>query len=267
MGKEIAVAANLRGRTRVQIAYSTGRETGRLEQQRNHIEAERTKGLIRERLPSAGLRIADVGGGTGYYAAWLESLGHDVVLVDVVERHAREARSGGIPALVADATALPLPDASADAILLLGPLYHLVDASDRVRALVEAHRVLRPGAVLFAAALSRWAKPAARTATRQADGPEAARHLTAILTQGYDAAGGDWHACTYHHRPAELAAEVQAAGFGTPDIFGIEGPLGALARQDPGLTEAAVRLAAEAEREAPALSIHLLAFGRKPADT
>ncbi len=42
-------------------------------------------------------------------------------------------------------------------MLLLGPLYHLIDRADRMTALGEALRVLRPGGVLFAAAISRWA--------------------------------------------------------------------------------------------------------------
>ena len=48
-------------------------------------------------------------------------------------------------------------DASVDAVLLLGPLYHLTERADRVRALAEGRRVLRPGGVLAAAAISRYA--------------------------------------------------------------------------------------------------------------
>jgi ubiquinone/menaquinone biosynthesis C-methylase UbiE len=40
---------------------------------------------------------------------------------------------------------------------LLGPLYHLTDRPDRVQALREARRVLRPGGVVAAAAISRFA--------------------------------------------------------------------------------------------------------------
>ncbi len=44
-----------------------------------------------------------------------------------------------------------------DAVLLLGPLYHLPERADRLAALAEARRVLRPGGVVFAAAISRFA--------------------------------------------------------------------------------------------------------------
>jgi ubiquinone/menaquinone biosynthesis C-methylase UbiE len=46
---------------------------------------------------------------------------------------------------------------SADVVLLLGPLYHLIEAADRRKALQEAYRVLVPGGLLFAAAISRFA--------------------------------------------------------------------------------------------------------------
>jgi SAM-dependent methyltransferase len=58
---------------------------------------------------------------------------------------------------VSDARDLDLGDASVDAVLLLGPLYHLRRRADRVRALSEARRVVRPGGPVFAAAISRWA--------------------------------------------------------------------------------------------------------------
>ena len=256
---------NQDGRPHVQAAYARGRETGRLDQQRNRIEAERTKTLIAERLPASGARVLDVGGGPGYYAAWLRDLGHHVVLLDIVHDHARQAAHSAIPALVADATALPVPPRHADALLLLGPLYHLVDPADRSRALAEAHRVLRPAGLLFAAGLSRWAKPATRAADGQPHTAEDARHLAAIMTRGYDADGGDWHASTFHHTPAELATEIEHAGFTRPDVLGVEGPLGALARHDPSLADIALGLAAAAQHEAPALSIHLLAIATKPA--
>jgi ubiquinone/menaquinone biosynthesis C-methylase UbiE len=89
---------------------------------------------------------------------------YDVHLLDPVSLHVEQAllaaRTAGTAlagAVVGDARRLPYADASADAALLLGPLYHLTDRADRVMALREAHRVLRPGGRIAAAAISRFA--------------------------------------------------------------------------------------------------------------
>jgi SAM-dependent methyltransferase len=56
------------------------------------------------------------------------------------------------------ATALvSIPTASCDVVLLLGPLYHLCTAVDRLRAVAEAARILRPAGVVFAAGINRIA--------------------------------------------------------------------------------------------------------------
>ncbi len=80
------------------------------------------------------------------------------------EQVAADAAAGGltIDSAIGDARALDLPDASVDAVLLLGPIYHLPTPADRVAALVEAGRVVRPGGPIFAVAISRWAPRLAR---------------------------------------------------------------------------------------------------------
>ena len=65
--------------------------------------------------------------------------------------------AGRVTAEVGDARDLPLADASFDAALVLGPLYHLTDRADRLRALAEVRRVVRPGGLIFVAAISRFA--------------------------------------------------------------------------------------------------------------
>lgn len=58
---------------------------------------------------------------------------------------------------VGDARNLDFETDSMDAVLLLGPLYHLQERPDRIAALEESLRVLKPGGVLFCAAISRFA--------------------------------------------------------------------------------------------------------------
>lgn len=98
--------------------------------------------------------MLDVGGASGVYATWLTEQGHRVLLVDPVPRHVATARAKGVEAVVGDARALDEPDNSHDVVLLLGPLYHLIDRAERVRALAEARRVTR--GLVIAAAISRW---------------------------------------------------------------------------------------------------------------
>jgi ubiquinone/menaquinone biosynthesis C-methylase UbiE len=123
---------------------------GRLELIRTHL-------LLDRYLPQPPAAILDIGGGPGVYAAALTEAGYDVELIDIVPRHIREATERGVRAQLADARELPAMDNSQDAVLLLGPLYHLQDRDDRIQAMGEAMRVARPGAPVFAAAISRFA--------------------------------------------------------------------------------------------------------------
>jgi ubiquinone/menaquinone biosynthesis C-methylase UbiE len=91
--------------------------------------------------------MLDIGGGTGVHRAWLAGRGYRVHLVNVVPGHLRAAAGHGLlTAAVGDARRLSQADMSVDAVLLLGPFYQLVGRVERVAALVEARRVLRPGA-------------------------------------------------------------------------------------------------------------------------
>ena len=141
--------------------YQRGREAGRLvgEFPSGPLELVRTQELISRHLPPGPLDVLDVGGGPGVYASWLADRGDRVRLVDPVPLHVEQAaaRDSRITAELGDARRLAASDASADALLLLGPLYHLTEATGRQAALQEAHRVLRPGGWLFSAAISRWA--------------------------------------------------------------------------------------------------------------
>ena len=107
---------------------------------------------ILDRFVPAGGRVLDVGGGPGTHAAHLAARGDAVTLIDPVPRHVAQARAravdrGAAPFAVClgDATRLPMPSGSVDTVVLMGPLYHLAERADRLVALAEARRVLRPG--------------------------------------------------------------------------------------------------------------------------
>ena len=110
--------------------------------------------------------VAEVGVGAGHYSEFLARRGCRLQLVDVSEgllcAATERLTTGGLAARIAgihhaSATALPLADASLDAILLLGPLYHLRDRREREQAVAEAARVLRPGGTVAAAGVNRIA--------------------------------------------------------------------------------------------------------------
>jgi len=122
------------------------------------LEFARTRELLERHLPPAPARVLDVGGGTGVHARRLSENGYQTHVVDLVQAHVAQAASiPGVTAAVGDARRLDQPDSSVDVVLLLGPLYHLLERADRVAALTEARRVVRKGGLVAAAAISRYA--------------------------------------------------------------------------------------------------------------
>jgi ubiquinone/menaquinone biosynthesis C-methylase UbiE len=141
----------------IRAYYENAPEADRLSTGCFQLEFERTKELVLRSLPKPPATVLDVGGGPGTYSVWLSSLGYDVHLIDPVEHLVAQAQQRGQSATVGDARELKWPDNSADAILELGPMYHLINQQDRLKALKEALRVLKPGGVAFFAGISRFA--------------------------------------------------------------------------------------------------------------
>ncbi|MFJ8857061.1 class I SAM-dependent methyltransferase [Streptomyces sp. NPDC102451] len=237
------------------------------------MELARTQELLRRFLPPAPARVLDVGGGTGIHAEWLVKDGYDVALVDPVPRHV-EAASAVCPAAVGDARALVEPDDSFDVVQLLGPLYHLPDPADRQQALAEASRVAKPGGLVAAAAINRYASLFEHVTYAHLHTERIHASVSKILeTAVYDGVRG--FTLSYFHRAEELVAELVAAGLQDVQVFGIEGPAWSLvkaAEQQPGegptddLIASAMAAARMAEPypELLAASSHLLAVGRAP---
>lgn len=122
------------------------------------LERVRTQELIARYLPPPPATVLDVGGATGVHAEWLAAHGYRVHVVDPIEGHVAQAQAcDGVTGEVGDARHLRQANETQDAVLLLGPLYHLLDREDRLTALREAHRVARSGAAILAAGISRYA--------------------------------------------------------------------------------------------------------------
>jgi SAM-dependent methyltransferase len=257
--------------------YEKGGERDRLSRPFGVLELERTKEILLRHLPAPPAVVADVGGGPGRYALWLAERGHQVQHCDLVALHVEQLQedAAGLPVTskVADARSLDLADASVDAVLLLGPIYHLRQRDDRLRALGEARRVVRPGGPVFVAAISRWApRLDGELRLRLYERYESLREETRKVERtGWLPPLAQGSFTGYCHRPQQLRAELRAAGLEVVDLVGVEGPaflLHDLADRlgDPLDRTVVLDAARTFERVPELLGIgpHLLATGLRP---
>jgi ubiquinone/menaquinone biosynthesis C-methylase UbiE len=266
---------------RVLKYYTDGDEAARLRTAWFQLEHERTRELIRRHLAPPPSRIIDAGGASGVYACWLASLGYEVHLIDPVPKHIEQARAASrqqrdhplASIELGDARQLPNGENSVDAVLLLGPLYHLVEKEDRIACLREARRVLRPGGLIWAAGISRFASLLDSLSSRFFADPEFAPILERDLEEGQHrnpTTNSIYFTDAYFHKPGELSREFLAAGFQVLEIAAIEGP-GWLARDfdrlwnDPLQRERLLTIIRKVEREPSILGVssHIMAIGRK----
>jgi len=266
----------------VEAYYARYEEEHRLRLGPFQLEFERTKDLLTRMLPPPPARIVDVGGAAGAYSLWLAERGYDVHLVDASARLVDEARrrsaraSAPIASLtVGTAVRLPQQDACADAVLVMGPLYHLTSQDDRIAALREAHRVLVPGGVVAVAAISRYASAIDGLVHDLSLDPVFAAIRDRDLRDGQhrnDTNHSYYFTTAYFHRPEDLQSELQAAHFDEVTVLGIEGPGWLLSDfaarwDDPARRSEMMAVAArlEAAPSTIGVSAHLLGLARKPA--
>lgn len=254
--------------------YEQGREADRLSDggHAGPLEFVRTIELFERFLPAGPARVLDVGGGPGRYAEWFCARGDEVLLLDPVPLHVEQARQRSLRAELGDARELQQPDESYDVVLLMGPLYHLPEPTHRRRSLEEAARVLRPGGLLLATGISRFAAllDLLVRLDRLHEPGVFDRVEEAVRTGVFRPQGAAMFTTAFFHLPTQLRDEVNGAGFERVEMFSIEGP-GFLAPDfdqrwaDADRRETMVRAARliESHSELLGAASHLLAVGRR----
>jgi SAM-dependent methyltransferase len=261
--------------------YRDGKEEQRLTSSLGRLERIRTWEILERLLPAAPSRVLDIGGGTGVYALPLASRGYRVHLIDPVPLHIERARSlsekSETPlesAAIGDARSLGLPEARFDAVLLFGPLYHLIDRSDRIDALAEARKVLVPGGLLLSAYISRFASACDGIRGGSLRDAAFAAIVARDLREGIHQNSTDrseWFTTAYFHRPDEIRPEIEEAGLRFEGLIAVEGPGWMNQDLDTWLDDAiaqerllrVLRLV-ETEPSLMGASAHLIASARRP---
>ncbi len=97
-------------------------------------------------------KILDLGAGTGKYTLYLDSLGYDVTAVELVKHNLRHIniKNPNIKAFLGNALDLSkFSDESFDFIIMFGPMYHLSNKDEQVKALTEAKRILKKDGIMM----------------------------------------------------------------------------------------------------------------------
>ena len=261
--------------------YESTDEAQRLQKPESEIERLRTQELLQRYLPPPPAVILDIGGGAGVYAFWLADRGYQVHLIDGVPLHVSQAEEianerGGAPLAsisLGDARQIDHNSSSVDGVLLLGPLYHLTDRSERIIALREAHRVLRPGGVLMAASINRFASTIEALLEDFITDPQFMPIYEQDLRYGQHrnpTSDPRFFTTAFFHYPQELMDEIKEAGFRFESLLAIEGPAQLLKNFEqqwlvPAIQERLMRITrlVEAEPTLWGVSGHIMAIGKK----
>ena len=275
----------------VLAGYNAGIERDRLRNGIGLIEFERTKEILLDNLPEPPSVVYDIGGGYGEYSWWLASLGYEVHLFDLsatnIDMSAELAREYPgtelTSAEVCDARSIPLSDGSADAILLMGPLYSITEYEERILAIKESYRLLKDTGVLFSAALTPYSVLVSRlTVYREADIQKRSELDNPDVISMIERALGD--GCyinpekkiakglgsSHLHTAKALREELSLGGFETAAVHGVMGGAWLAPNLDELLADEETKAVLmqtvrmmDTHEEIIGLSGHMLAVSRK----
>lgn len=260
--------------------YAQEIEANRLELEIFKLEGIRTKEIIERYIEKLNLEILDIGGGAGFYSFWLQEKGHNVTLVDLssknielVRKHSETTGKRLKKFQIGDALKLDFPDDQFDLVLLLGPLYHLTERSERIKALAEARRVLKPKGVLISAIISRYASLMDGFQRDLVVDNRFFNLLVHDLKTGVhlnETDNPEYFTTAYFHTPKEIIAEIASSGLAFEKLIPIES-FGWIVRdfekkekdQDYMKKLLEVIRMVEANEDLIAISPHIVAVARK----
>ena len=225
----------VRDQIRVRDYYEDYDERSRLTNGAGLLEFARLQEIIGRYAAPPPAVVLDVGGGPGRYSCWLARLGYEVHLIDLTPRHLEQAREASASqpdhpltsVSEGDARSLAWDDESIDLVLLMGPLYHLLDREDRLSALSEARRVLKEGGVLVATAVNRFASLVDGLMNGYIDDPDFMTILHRDISDGRhmpDSHVQEYFTTAFFHRPEEMEEEVAEVGLRQKGLFSVQGP-------------------------------------------
>lgn len=212
--------------------YNNYNEKDRLKSTYGKLEFAHMTELLMRYFPKIPAKICDIGGAAGEYAFYFAKLGYDAHLLDIVPRHIDQAKERAIVEncvdlvnfIVGDALTLPYDDNSFDAIFLSGPLYHLPERTDRIKALSEAKRVLKPNGIMTAYAIGRYATMFYGISNGLVYDNDFMEKLKNEIYTGYRYKYADGALDNaYFHLSNELRQEVEDAGLNFTALHGVIG--------------------------------------------
>jgi len=213
--------------------YNKASEETRLDNGMGVFEFERIKSLIEKHITASNIKIIDVGGGTGKYSEWLAKKGHQVHLVEPVQKHiklaqnrANKLKKNKFSVQLGESRKLEFQDNCADLVILHGPLYHLQKKEDRDITIKEAKRVLKKGGIILGFAINHSASTLVGLFNGLIHEKPFFEMCKEELTTGIHNPPAEFPFLlteAYYHKPEELKEEFLSQGLTYINIFAVEG--------------------------------------------
>ena len=134
--------------------YENYNEDGRLEKKDQRVEFLTTVKYV-EKYLKRGMRVLEVGAGTGRYSLYFSRQGYQVDAVELVEHNIdifKSKLTDEDTVTINQGNALNLEmyeDNTFDVTLVLGPMYHVYNDEDKNKIVEESLRVTKPGGYIY----------------------------------------------------------------------------------------------------------------------